>query len=164
MVALNTTLPPFDRLDARRAVAYALDRREMILVGGGPQHARPTCQVLPPNFPAYEPYCPFTRDPGGDGAWRGADIEEARRLVSRSGTAGAVVVVRSPPGLSREARYLAGLLRQLGYRATARLTSDAQWLEDAYGPDPGAVQAAVTGWMIDYPSPSTFLSSCGAAR
>jgi peptide/nickel transport system substrate-binding protein len=75
-----------------------------------------------------------------------------------------VVVVRSPPGLSREARYLAGLLRQLGYRATARLTSDAQWLEDAYGPDPGAVQAAVTGWMIDYPSPSTFFEQlrCGA--
>ncbi len=165
LVALNTTLTPFDRLDARRAVAYALDREELIRMLGGPQYGRPTCQVLPPNFPAHEPYCPFTRDPRGDGVWRGPDLEEAKRLVARSGTAGAAVVVRSPPELTREARHVAESLRQLGYRATARLTSNEEWLADAYGPDPDAVQVAVTGWIIDYPAPYTFFEQlrCGAA-
>ncbi len=165
LVALNTTLPPFDRLDARRAVAYALDRDELIRILGGPQYGRPTCQVLPPNFPAHEPYCPYTRDPRDDGVWRGPDLEEAKRLVARSGTAGAAVVVRNSPELTREARHVAESLRQLGYRATARLTSNEEWLADAYGPDPGAVQVAVTGWIIDYPAPSTFFEQlrCGAA-
>jgi peptide/nickel transport system substrate-binding protein len=162
-VALNRSTPPFDRLDARRAVAYALDREELIGIGGGPASGRPTCQVLPPNFPAYEPYCPYTRDPRDDGVWRGPDMEEARRLVASSRTGGAAVVVRSPPGLSREARQVAETLRQIGYRATARLTSDEQWLQDAYGPDPDLVQVAVTGWLIDYLSPSTFFEQlrCG---
>jgi YVTN family beta-propeller protein len=163
LVALNTSIPPFDRVDARRAVAYALDREELIRVAGGEGYGRPTCQVLPPNFPAYEPYCPYTRDPQDDGAWRGPDIEEARRLVASSGTEGAAVVVRSPPLMSRQARYVAETLRRLGYRATARLTSDEQWLQDAYGPDPDLVQAAVSGWIIDYPAPSTFFEQlrCG---
>ena len=164
LIALNTTLAPFDRLDARRAVAYALDREELIRSLGGPQYGRTTCQVLPPNFPAHEAYCPYTRAPRDDGVWHGPDLEEARRLVARSGTAGAAVVVRSPPLLHPQARSVAELLRQLGYRATAKLTADEEWLADAYGPDPGAVQVAVTGWAIDYPAPSTFFEQlrCGS--
>jgi peptide/nickel transport system substrate-binding protein len=164
VIALNTTLAPFDRVDARRAVAFALDREELIRSLGGPEYGRPTCQVLPPNFPAHEAYCPYTRAPRDDGVWHGPDLEEAGRLVARSGTAGAAVVVRSPPLLHPQARFVAEVLRQLGYRATAKLTSDEEWLTDAYGPDPGAVQVAVTGWAIDYPAPSTFLDQlrCGS--
>ena len=164
MVALNTTLPPFDRLEARQAVAHALDREALVRIGGGAQYARPACQVLPPNFPAHEPYCPYTEDPRGDGVWRRPDLAEARRLVASSGTAGVAVVVRHQPAYAAEARHVAGLLRRLGYRATARTTSDEQWLADAYGPTPDApVQVALTGWLIDYPSPSTFFEQlrCG---
>ena len=41
--------------------------------------AIPTCQQLPPNFPGYEPYCPYTMDPGpeGEGSWTAPDLEEA---------------------------------------------------------------------------------------
>ena len=74
------------------------------------------------------------------------------------------MVVRSPPSLHPQARSVAEVLRQLGYRATAKLTPDEEWLADAYGPDPGAVQVAVTGWAIDYPAPSTFFEQlrCGS--
>ena len=117
LVALNTTRPPFDRLEARRAVSYALDREALVRIHGGPRYAQPTCQVLPPNFPAYEPYCPYTQDPRGDGVWRGPDLAEARRLVTRSGTVGATVVVWTWPAFAREARYVAGA------PATARVPS-----------------------------------------
>ena len=165
LIALNTTRPPFDRLDARRAVAFAIDRDELTGLLGGPRFARPTCQILPPNFPAYAPYCPFTREPRGDGLWRGPDVEEARRLVASSGTAGATVVVRSDPAFPRQARYVATVLRQLGYRASARLTSNQKWFADAYGPDPEASpQVSLTGSAIDYPAPFTFFEQlrCGA--
>ena len=33
-------------------------------IWGGPKLAAITCQVLPPNFPGYEPYCPYTQHPG----------------------------------------------------------------------------------------------------
>ncbi len=44
--------------------------------------AQPACQILPPQIPGYRRYCPYTRDPGADGRWRGPDINLARRLVA----------------------------------------------------------------------------------
>ena len=57
---LNTRVPPFDRLDVRRAMNFAVDRAAATNAWGGPNVAEPTCQILPPNFPGYRPYCPYT--------------------------------------------------------------------------------------------------------
>ncbi len=57
---LNTRVPPFDHVRARQAVSYALDRAELARIAGGPETPQPTCQLLPPNFRGYRPYCPFT--------------------------------------------------------------------------------------------------------
>ena len=58
--ALNTRTPPFNNLKARQAINYAADRNAYVKIGGGPSLAVPTCQILPPNFPGYKPYCPYT--------------------------------------------------------------------------------------------------------
>ena len=63
-LALNTATYPFNHLDARRAVAYALDRDELNrawVQGRSGRPAEVTCQILPPNTPGYAPYCPYTR-------------------------------------------------------------------------------------------------------
>jgi hypothetical protein len=81
-----------DNLDARRAVALALDRRAVARALGGGDLARPTCQLLPPGFAGFLPYCPFTASGTASGR---PDLATARRLVERSGTRGAHVVVQS---------------------------------------------------------------------
>src|SRR5579859_5430406 len=58
--ALNTKVPPFNNLKARQAINYAANRTAYVTIGGGPSLAVPTCQILPPNFPGYKPYCPYT--------------------------------------------------------------------------------------------------------
>jgi peptide/nickel transport system substrate-binding protein len=163
-VTLNTNRPPFDRAEARRAVAFALDREALAGGGDGSRHAQIVCQILPPSFPAYEPYCPFTTEPG-DGRWHGRDLVAARALVARSGTTGAEVTVRTPPELAAEARQVASTLDAIGYRADAEVMDDDEWLAAAYGPGGSDVQAGVSGWAIDYPAPSSFLEQlrCGAA-
>src|SRR5262249_13042065 len=54
---------PFDDVRARRAVNYAVDRNKLLALAGGPDLGQITCQILPPNFDAYRPYCPFTISP-----------------------------------------------------------------------------------------------------
>ena len=105
---LNTRTAPFDNIDARKAVNYAVDRRAAAAVTSGAGAAAPTCQILPPNFPGYRRYCPYTADPGPGRAWRAPDLERARRLIARSNTRGMHVKVWAPlPGLTtRRASYV----------------------------------------------------------
>ena len=72
---MNTRLPPFDNIKARQAVAYAIDRKSLVNLFGGPVLASPICQVLPPGFPGHEPYCPFTKDSGAK--WTAPDMAKA---------------------------------------------------------------------------------------
>ncbi len=51
IVALNTTRPPFDRLDARRAVAYAIDREALIRHPGRTAGRAADLPGAPPELP-----------------------------------------------------------------------------------------------------------------
>jgi peptide/nickel transport system substrate-binding protein len=88
---MNTTMPPFDNADVRRAINLATDRDHVLDLTGGRLVGRVTCQATPPGFPGYEPYCPYTVSPGG--AWRGPDITAARQLIDSAGVRGTSVTV-----------------------------------------------------------------------
>jgi YVTN family beta-propeller protein len=158
-MVLNTHRPPFDDIRVRRALNFAVDRREVVELYGGDRLARPTCQLLPPGLPGYEPYCPYTLPPGS-GADGAPDLDRARDLVAASGTAGSRVTVwtSSPfPGGVSVGRYFRSLLEDLGYRAEVREIRSI----DAYFDDllerPPDEQIALAGWVADYPAPSNFI-------
>ena len=92
---LNTRLAPFDRLNVRRAMNYAADRGAAVRAAGGPDIAQATCQILPPNFPGYRPYCPYSAGATAQGSWTAPDLAKARALVASSGTQGMEVTVWS---------------------------------------------------------------------
>ena len=127
-VVFNTEAPPFDNVEVRRALNLAFDRKRIVQIMGGEAAARPTCQQLPPNFPGYEPYCPYTKNPGpegGEGPWIAPDLEGAKRIVRRSGTAGMRVVFEyetpiGDPWGAPLGHYLVGLLHELGYRGIVK--------------------------------------------
>ena len=66
----TSTMPPFNNLKARQGVNFATDRSALVKIYGGPKLAVPTCQVLPPNFPGYVPYCPYTDGPAAAASGR----------------------------------------------------------------------------------------------
>ena len=170
---LNTHLPPFNRVEARRALNEAINRRAVVAAAGGNLGARSTCQILPAGYPGYRPYCPYTIGANASGMWTAPDLPAARRDVQRSHTAGMKVTVwaRVDPDDSiplvdvHLARYLASVLRSLGYRADVATVHG--W--DAYNAkisDPAThVQAGIAGWIADYPGNAAIIPptlSCDA--
>ena len=129
----------------------------------------PTCQLLPPGLPGYDPYCPYASDPDADSAAAAApDLDRARRLVARSGTAGTHVafwVRKDPP--SDLVREIVQALRRIGYRATVEARFDidhyASWTQDRAH----RTQAGLSLWIADLPTASNVippLLSCAAAQ
>lgn len=184
-LAFNANRRPFNNPKARQAINFALDRTRVVELAAGQGENRPTCQVLPPNFPGFRRYCPYTRDPRADGRWTGPDFGRATRLVAASGTAGAAVtlwVPRDPAGVGL-GRYLDGLLESLRYQVHLRSsfrelldrqthepcstpTSRCRWRESvgAYfvgvPRQPRATpQVLWGGWSADFPAASNFIAA-----
>ncbi|MGZ6725829.1 MAG: ABC transporter substrate-binding protein [Gaiellaceae bacterium] len=163
--AMNVNEKPFDNLKARQAVNFATDRNALVKIAGGPKLAVPTCQVLPPNFPGYQPYCPYTKNPGS-GKWTAPDLAKAKQLITQSGTAGTAVKVNTDTTDTDKALglYFVGLLKQLGYKASLQaLSSDIQYpyIQNSKN----HVQFAFSDWFQDYPAASDFLNillGCGS--
>jgi YVTN family beta-propeller protein len=168
---LNVRRPPFTARDARRALNYALDRRKLVELAGGPELAQLTCQFLPPGFSGYRPYCPQTVQPTSAGTWTAPDIGRARQLVDASGTKGARVEVWTWREREREpiARYVTSVLRRLGYHASLRVMGDAGEYFGALNSGRAQPQIGANGWYADHLAPSNILlpsfgcASAGAA-
>jgi len=167
-LTLNTRIPPFNSLAARRALNYAINRNQVIALNGGPLAAQPTCQVLPPTMPGYQPYCPYTLQPAPGGAWTAPDLAHAEQLVRASGTRGDKVTVLGGTGAPlpapATARYVVKVLGELGYRASLRMINSNRYF-GALGDSRDRVQVGFFPWYQDYPVPSDFvgpLLTCGS--
>lgn len=161
-VTMNASVPPFENADARRAVNFALDRAHMADLFGGPPDAAVTCQLLPPGWPGYQPYCPYTLDSDEGGHWKARDLEQAQRLVDLSGTRGAQVVVGPTfPIFADQLVYLKEVLEELDYQVSIDAESDVEKLIETWAT--GRTQITLSGWAPDYVAPSTFLGmfTCG---
>jgi YVTN family beta-propeller protein len=161
---LNTRVPPFNRLDARRAINLAVDRAAATSAWGGPNVAEPTCQFLPPNFPGYRPYCPYTAGSTKSGIWMAPDLAKAKALVARSGTRGMKITVWAWSAAKGFNGVAVKVLRSLGYRVAVKpVHGDRYWL--ATGDSRNRAQIGFTGWALDYPDPGAFFAqvfSCAA--
>jgi peptide/nickel transport system substrate-binding protein len=159
-VWLNVRSAPFDNLLARQAVNYGVDRGAIarFATGFNGTPGRPTCQLLPPDFPGYVPYCPYTEVPASTGRWLAPNLLKAQELVRESGTDGAPVTLLlqsdDPRGIGQA---LVAELQKIGYRARLAYLPP----QTVLGERPNfylRFQAGYISWYADYVAPSQVIS------
>jgi len=165
-MALNTKQPPFNNLQARQAINYAANRSAYVKIAGGPSLAVPACQILPPNFPSYKPYCPFTT--GSQTVWSGPNLAKAKALVKASGTAGEHVIVDGTNDQVGTAlvQQMISDLDSIGYKASPQLLSASiQYPYVQNSTNSAKWNVGWSAWYQDYPAPADFLNvllGCGS--
>src|SRR4051794_20955656 len=156
-VPFNVNIAPFNNVDARRAVNYAIDRAAVIRLFGGPNLATASCQVLPVGFPGHEDYCPYTKNPGAK--WSAPDMDKAMSLMKKSGMTGQKValVVGDDAVNKAVGTYLQSVLNKLGFKASLKVLSNS--IQFTYIQNTkNKVQISLTQWYQDYPAASDFLN------
>ncbi len=160
-IAMNASVSPFNDIDVRRALNFAVDRGHLADLFGGQPDAPVTCQFLPPVIPGYKPVCPYTVDPDEAGRWKGSDMQTAQELVERSGTAGTTVLIGPTfPHFNESLDYVATVLGDLGYET---VVSKVQVFEELFDFNQRLAEGleerhiTITGWSPDYVAPSNYL-------
>ena len=170
VVGFDVLKPPFDDVKVRQAVNYAIDRELIVELMGGPTAQRSTCQILPPNFQGYAPFCPYTVDPG-TGAWTGPDLGRARDLIEEAGAEGqdvnALVAEEGlPAGAVEVMEHVVEVLNELGLQASLEVVpGDRKYFGTIYAVSaPDHPEIYMSGWFADYPAAGNFIQpqfTCG---
>jgi peptide/nickel transport system substrate-binding protein len=146
---MNQRLAPFDKLPARQAVNYAIDRDQLVNLRGG--LGVPTWNFLPPSYPQYKKISP-TPYP--------YDLAKAKQLVQQSGTKGMTVTVYTigDDAIDKATgEYLQGQLNKIGWNAKVRELSGGNYFT-IVGNQSTKAQIGFTDWFEDYPYPSDWFN------
>jgi peptide/nickel transport system substrate-binding protein len=138
---MNTQVPPFNSLEVRRAVNYAISRRWLKRLAGG--LAQTTENILPRPYPSFRPHDLYPHD-----------LRLARRLVRESGYEGRRVVVWNHDVAADlpYTQYLVSVLSRIGFRAREKVvTASNYWT--TLGKEKTRAQIGFADWFQDYPHP-----------
>jgi ABC-type transport system substrate-binding protein len=157
-VAMNVTMPPFDRPEVRRAVNHAINKERVVRVING--RARPATQPLPPAMPGY----------AGDYAGYAHDPAKAKELLAQAGLADGfdtVLFANNTDPNPRIAQAIQQDLAAVGIRAELKTLAQANVIA-AGGDRAGApmIWSGGMAWIADFPDPSNFygpILGCGGA-
>jgi ABC-type transport system substrate-binding protein len=160
--SMNTTIPPFDNVEVRRAVAAAIDREHYRLLK--PAYVTALDEPIPPDIPGYESDLP------GQHYDYAAALEHMRRaglaydpITGRGGWPEPIDYVVYDQGfLIYTAQLLQQQLAKIGLRIRIRLVSWQTFLALQRRRDGAAMSPG--NWAMDYPDPSSFLEPLFTTR
>jgi peptide/nickel transport system substrate-binding protein len=147
---LNTKTKPFNNILAREAVIVGLNQPALSRLDGG--NFAQGCYFLPPGIVGHPSApCPYG-DPSSTG-----NIAKAKALVAQAGLTGYPVDVYGETRSPRKefVDYYAGLLNQIGFKATEKNVADANYFPPVGNLKLNA-QTGFADWNQDFPNPIDF--------
>jgi YVTN family beta-propeller protein len=144
-IFLNTHVAPFNQRRARQALAYAIDRQAVADDWFAP--ATLTCQFLPPDYPGYRPYCPYTSRSGAV-TWQGADLAKGLQLLRGLHPERTTVTLWVNPAAKVAFQHVVDALHDLRYQVRFKVWPNESFDYFTYVFDSRhRVQAGFMGWL-----------------
>lgn len=134
-LALNQSREPYDNVEVRRAVAFALDRAAITKAAKfGLATVNQT--AIPEDSAFYYDYAPYQRDPA-----------QAKQLLAAAGVTDLtmdLMVTNEYPETVTAAQVIAAQLKDVGITVTIRTLDFAQWLDEQ---GKGNFDSFMLGWL-----------------
>ena len=165
-VAMNTTIPPFDDVDVRRAVVAGFDREAMRLAAGGTASGALPTHFLPPGMRGFAeagglagPGLDFLSRPRGDLRLAAAYFRRAGFASGRYEGDQTLLMVGENEGVGADVAQVAQeQFRKLGFHVRLRRFSQITVFTKFCGVTSAHVAICPSvGWVKDFADPQTFL-------
>ncbi|GAA2264317.1 ABC transporter substrate-binding protein [Glycomyces scopariae] len=147
-MGMNTTKAPFDQVEVRQAMNYAIDRASLQTASGGNQLADPATTITPP---AVNGHKDFDLYPSDDGT---GDPDKALELLASVGLQDGfsfTLDIRSQPAMQAQAESIQQALAQINVTVELNVIDTSTYYETIGTPSQQS-DAAITGWCPDWAS------------
>jgi peptide/nickel transport system substrate-binding protein len=140
---MNNRQKPFNNVNIRKAVNFAVNRKAMVRIQGG--LASPTENVLPPTYPQYKKTNYYAHN-----------LAKAKALVKAAHDVGKSVTVWTSDNEGRRApemgQYMVQVLNSIGFHAKLKtISASVYW--STIGNQSTHAQMGFADWFQDYPHP-----------
>ncbi|MBT2674932.1 ABC transporter substrate-binding protein [Streptomyces sp. ISL-14] len=157
-MAINTQVAPFDKVECRKAVQYAIDKVSVQTAEGGPIRGDIATTVLPPDIPGYEKADAYaTKDNKGDAA----KAKEQLKACGKSSISTNISARSDRPQEIDAATAIIASLKKVGINASLKQYPSGKYFTDYAGvPEFDKKQNIglhMMQWGADWPSGYGFL-------
>lgn len=147
-MSMNTTKAPFDRLEVRQAINWAIDRTSIQTASGGNQLADPATTIIPEAVTGHKD---FDLYPSDDYA---GDTAKALELLAAAGLEDGfsfTLDIRSQPKMQAQAEAIQQALKEIDVDVQLNVIDTSTYYE-TIGTPSQQHDAAITGWCPDWAS------------
>lgn len=147
-MSMNMTKAPFDQVEVRQAINWAIDRTSVQTASGGNQLADPATTIIPE---AVNGHKDFDLYPSDDHA---GDPDKARELLAEAGLEDGfsfVLDIRSQPKMQAQAEAVQQALEKIDVEVELNVIDTSTYYE-TIGTPSQQHDAAITGWCPDWAS------------